>query len=626
MVNSKGVLIGSAVTSLVFFISTNLLASTPEIPKAFEMISRGMGNVEEPILPKSNDYSGEDELPIPEGVKPIQGMNIPLNMREVKIYGLDHKPYGVALLRKAISNATKYHNTLKGAPALKGNYRIQRKGKSYSILVNSQSYLAFVYALAQEVTQKYQSDQFLLARAIVPEQTINQSAGSIEICVAEGYLATDPVLVLPENLKNAAKIKSLLTPHLSHLTKLKPLDFKKLERSLLLIRDMSGVEIKTTFKQAVSKKDRGTTSSSICQRALNNGAGSTQLEVRANVDTFDGEVSIDNYGTDALGPEIMRFKVGVNSYFKAGDRYALSIGNATDSGESLSFSFNAESPIGISGLKAKLFHSDGDAEPGGFIDGLNVTNATVVTGLSLEYPYIRSRKKNLTFEIGLRKHNVVTDSAAGELENSNLNTLRLRSIYDFSDKYNGVNLISGELVVGLSGDFSNGTVRDETNQLDENFIMARGELARYQAINLGEKYTGSMTWINSLSWQYTDDPLFSSEEFALGGRDYGRGYDLAIITGDQAIALKTELQYTNKFKYGTYKAYGFADYGKVKNLDFGSDEAGTESQSLSSIGIGVDFMISNNWFSKIEITNPISLSVEDIEEDAKAYIQIGYRW
>lgn len=634
MIKSKGLLVTKVLMFLAFIVANNAFAETPVvIPELTPAdiinagrISSNRSQVPQSIIPKANDFSGEDDLPIPEGVKPILGLNIPLKMKEVKIYGLDHKPYGIAFLRKAVAEAVLYHNALEDAPILKSDFKIVRKGKSYSIQMNSQAYLAFVYAVAQEITKKYQSDQFLLARAIVPEQTINQTAGSVEICVAEGYLSSNPVIVLPKNTKRAARFKRLLAPHLNHLTTLKPLDFEKLERTLLLVRDMPGVEIKTTFRQSVKKTtQKQVKTNSICETALNNGAGSTLLEVRADVDQFDGEISIDNFGTSSLGPEIIRFKVGVNSQIIAGDRYSLSISNATDSDETLSFAFNAQVPIGVNGLKAKFFYSDGDSEPGGFIEGLNVTNETVVTGISLEYPYIRSRKKNLTFEIGLRAHNAETDSAAGELEDSDLNTLRLRATYDFSDKYSGVNLISTELVAGINGSFS-GTVGADIEQFNENFIKISGELARFQAIALNPKVTGGLTWVNSLSWQYSNDPLFSSEEFALGGRNIGRGFDLAIITGDQAIAFKTELQYTNKIKYGKYKAYSFADFGAVRNLDEGSAEAGTRNQNLASIGVGVDFQANNNLFAKLEVAEPVSINPSDIDVDTRVFFQVGYRW
>lgn len=627
MKKSKELLAASTTALLSVVVTGNTIAATPVLTpgeiKAAKTVTSNRAALSAPILPKTNDYSGEDELPIPEGVKPIQGMNLPLKMREIKIYGLNHKAYGAAFLRKAVARAVKYQNSLPEAPQIKGNFKIQQKGNTYSILVNAETYLAFVYAVAQEITQKYQSDQFLLARAIVPEQKISQKGGFVEICVAEGYLSSEPTIVFPTKTKNPAQMKALLAPHLSKLKGMKPLDFRALERALLLIRDMPGVEVKTTFKQALKTTTPSVKTGSICETALNNGAGSTALEVRVDVDHIDGEVSIDNFGTEALGPEIMHFKIGVNSKFKAGDRYALSVGNATDSGETLNFALSAQIPIGVNGLKANLFHSNGEAEPGGFLDGdINVANETQVTGVGLEYPYIRSRKQNLTFEVGLRAHKVITDSAAGELENSSLNTLRLRATYDFSDKYNAVNLLSTELIAGLSGTYSSQI--NPNRGLNETFVMARGELARYQAISLPQKATGNLTWVNSLSWQYTDEPLFSSEEFALGGRDFGRGYDLAIITGDQAAAAKTELQYTNKNKYGEYKAYGFADYGQVRNLDKNIAEEDKE-QSLASVGVGVEFETNNNWFFKLELTNPLKIEPH-IDVETRTYVQIGYRW
>ena len=634
MKKTNGLLTASVATLLGIVITESAIAAppalTPKQIKAAGVITSNRAIVTESIIPKSNDYSGEDELPIPEGVKPIKGMNIPLQMKEVKIYGLDHKPYGAAFLQQAIANAVKYHNGLKGAPVIKKAFKVKRVGKAYTVSLNTETYLAFIYAMAQEITKKYQSDQFLLTRAIVPEQTISQTAGSIEICVAEGYLAAEPTIALTPETKNPENFKRLLAPHLAKLQKMKPLNFEELERALLLIRDMPGVEIKTTFKQAKNNKanKKAPATSSVCERALANGAGSTLLEVRASANQFDGEASIDNYGTDSLGPEIMRFKVGANSKFKAGDRYALSIGKSTDAKETLNYRIDAQVPIGVDGLKAKAFYSNGKAEPAGF-GSIGVNNKTQVLDASIEYPYIRSRKKNLSFAVGLRSHNVVTDSTAGvKLEDTKVNTLRLRATYDFSDKRNAVNLMSIGLVAGLSGSNGKNVVgAAAANHLNGNFVKLHGELARYQAIALSPKLTGNLTWINSLAWQYANEALFSSEEFSLGGREFGRGYDVASITGDQAIAVKTELQYKNKNKYGEYKAYSFVDHGRIKNKDKQIDPKDI-SQNLTSAGVGVEFDSNNNWFAKVELAKPIKITPDDenIDSKAKAYLQIGYRW
>ncbi len=621
----------STATLLGLIASTSVTAApatiTPQEIKAANAAVKSVIIAPEVITPATSDYSGEDELPIPEGVRPIKGMNIPINMREIKIYGLDHKPYGAVFLRKAITNAVKFHNNLKDSPKVKDNFKVKRNKNSYSILINSEAYLALVYAIAQEITNKYQADQFLLARAIVPEQEISQKGGIVEICVAEGYLSSNPNIVLPANTKNAAQLKQRLAPHLNHLTNAKPLDFEKLEKALLLIRDMPGMEIKTTFKQALNKKaiKKSKPTSSICEKALNNGAGSTALEVRVALDKIDGEVSIDNFGSESLGPEIAKFKVGINSVFKAGDSFQLDVTNALDSGESLNFTINAQTLIGTNGLKAKFYYSNGKAAPGGFDDILNISNKTQVIGSSLEYPYIRSRKKNLSFEVGLRSHKVVTDSAFNALEDASLNTLRLRATYDFSDKYNAINLLSVGLVAGLSGKFDKSGVAAK-NKLNENFVMLQGQLARYQSVPLPQKATGNLTWVNTLSWQYTNEALFSSEEFALGGRNYGRGYDSAVITGDQAVAAKTELQYTNKNKYGKYKAYSFIDAGKLKNLDKKIDPKDV-NPALASAGVGLEFESNNNWFVNVELAEPLKITPKPTKEaETKAYLQIGYRW
>ena len=71
--------------------------------------------------------------------------------------------------------------------------------------------------------------------------------------------------------------------------------------------------------------------------------------------------------------------------------------------------------------------------------------------------------------------------------------------------------------------------------------------------------------MGGVSGQYALDPLFASEEFAVGGPVYGSAYDPAEITGDSGVAARAELRYSNTAPQASidiFQIYGFYDMGK----------------------------------------------------------------
>ena len=63
-------------------------------------------------------------------------------------------------------------------------------------------------------------------------------------------------------------------------------------------------------------------------------------------------------------------------------------------------------------------------------------------------------------------------------------------------------------------------------------------------------------------------PLFTSQQFYLGGAAFGRGYGSAEISGDNGIAGSVELRFDQKLSYRYltgYQLYGFVDAGTAWN-------------------------------------------------------------
>jgi len=101
----------------------------------------------------------------------------------------------------------------------------------------------------------------------------------------------------------------------------------------------------------------------------------------------------------------------------------------------------------------------------------------------------------------------------------------------------------------------------------------------------------------SLKGQYSNDALLSSEEFGVGGSNYGRGYDPSEIVGDKGIAGKVELQWSNPFQaslFDSYQVFGFYDAGRVWNKDATTADAKIDSLASTGVGMRGTFLYGTN--------------------------------
>jgi hemolysin activation/secretion protein len=98
--------------------------------------------------------------------------------------------------------------------------------------------------------------------------------------------------------------------------------------------------------------------------------------------------------------------------------------------------------------------------------------------------------------------------------------------------------------------------------------------------------------------QYSDRPLLSAEEFALGGNRIGRAFDFNAVTGDRGLGGGLEVSYRltdSKRAPANLELFGFADGGTV--FEAKSDVATDRHRSLASAGVGTRFTLAGTAFS-----------------------------
>ena len=468
----------------------------------------------------------------------------------------------------------------------------------YNKYLNKKLALGDIYEIAQKITNKYRNDGYILSKAIVPPQKIDN--GVVYLRIIEGYI--DKINVQgpirgPRKLINQYKKKIL---------KSRPLRTVDLERYLLLIDDLPGVRAKSVLTPSEEKSSATTMTLILADKA------------------FEGHAGTDNRGSKFNGPYEFSGGLTVNSLLGDYSRAGLN-GVVTSQTEELLFMNGFyDVPINFEGTRIFLSGSVSESEPGSSLKQFDINGDSSTITLQLIHPFLRSRAKNLTGYLGFTGRNSKTKILGSLDSEDRLRVMNLGFSYDYSDEYKGINLIRLGLSQGLNifKATESGSSNLSRSQGKSDFTKLTGSFLRIQNL--------APTWnlLGAASWQYSFDKLLASEEFGVGGAQYGRAYDSSEITGDHGIAFKVELQkaFRPAWDYlSDLQLYGFLDYGSVWNKV--KTSTGAEQQDLISIGLGTKFNLTDSISGYLEINKPVSKDVAaEGNKDPRLFFSLSQRF
>ena len=219
---------------------------------------------------------------------------------------------------------------------------------------------------------------------------------------------------------------------------------------------------------------------------------------------------------------------------------------------------------------------------------------------------LQSQKSTLTLTAGIGFSNVREQDIFGPIYNDHIRTATLTSDYRLQDNFGGTNYLTLLYRQGLS-------ILGASHR-DDDFLSHDDASGRFSALNFW--YTRYQTLNDSFSvklsgaGQWASGPLFTSQQFYLGGMAFGRGYGGAAISGDNGIAGSFELRFDQKlnFRYwSSVQLYSFVDAGAAWNAGYTMNEG----LSLTSAGGGVRFFLFDDWQADIGVAVPLSYRAPD---------------
>ena len=468
----------------------------------------------------------------------------------------------------------------------------------YTSYLKKELTLKNIYEIAQKITNKYRNDGYILSKAIVPPQKIND--GVVHLRIIEGYI---------DKIKIQGPVRGprkLINKYKKNILKSRPLRVSDLERYLLLIDDLPGVTAKSVLAPSEDKPSATTMTLILADKA------------------FVGHIGTDNRGSKFNGPYQFLGGVTVNSLLGDHSRAGLQGVFTSQTDELLFLNAFYDLPINQEGTRLFFSSSVSKSEPGSTLKQFDINGDSSSITLRLTHPFLRSRAKNLTGHLGFSGRNSTT-KILGLLDSEDrLRVMNMGVSYDYADEYKGVNLIRLNLSKGLNifDATESGSSNLSRSQGKSNFTKLTGNLMRIQNLS------PSWNLLGAASWQYSFDKLLASEEFGVGGSQYGRAYDSSEITGDHGVAFKVELQkaFRPAWDYlSDFQLYSFLDYGSVWNKV--KTSTGAKRQDLTSIGLGMRFNITDSISGYLEMNQPISDNVAaEGNKDPRLFFSLSNRF
>lgn len=456
----------------------------------------------------------------------------------------------------------------------------------YQNLLGTEISLADVFGMAERLTVKYRNDGYILSQVVVPPQEIEN--GRIRLQVVEGYIDTVTIEGAPSE-----RIRKALHRMADKMVAAPPLSSKKLEHYLLLMNDLPGISVRSVLSPSTTQP------------------GAADITLLVDYKPFDIFAQVDNRGSRFLGPLQASLAGRSNSALGRGESIDLQYVTAPDGFPESELNFIAldyTETINARGTRINIGTSFTNTEPGFTISQFDVRGRSKNFHIEVTHPFIRSRSKNLFGSLRFDVNDIRrTDNITTDRIEDRIRALRANGLYQFTDSLIGLNTIDVTLSQGLN--ILNAREAGQANLTRdagrEDFTKFEAEITRLQRV------TNNVSVLAGVIGQKSNHILLSSEEFGVGGSEYGRAYDNSEIVGEEGFAAKLELQIDDPVTVPHiqgYQLYGYYDIGRVYDPD--NSEPADQRRSIAAVGAGIRFDITGNISGSAEVAVPLTRDVE----------------
>jgi hemolysin activation/secretion protein len=469
----------------------------------------------------------------------------------------------------------------------------------YQAKLNTEISLADLYGIADGLNQLYRREGYILSRALVPEQKIQQ--GVARIRVIEGFV--EAVKFVGASPAQEQRLRGFG----EWIQRSRPLKLSVLERNLLLMNDLAGYQV---------------------QAALSAGqeVGGTVLTLSLTYDPFDPFFEVNNWAPEAVGPVRLQGGVFFNSLMNQGERIGLSAATTPFDFEELANGrFDFQIPIGFDGVTLSTSTSYTGTQPGALLKPFRITGESYNFNLGLSYPIIRSRQLNLFLNGLFDLTNTTTDTRflgpSITLSQDRIRSVRVGATVDtiYALGFTSASILLSQGLSGFGARLE-GTPNAPLSRANGQATGFKVNLNFSQFLRLPQDFNLLLTGTG----QVASTSLLVSEQFGLGGSSFGSAYNPSQLLGDDGYGLRLEVQRPISYGVGTTpmisQPYTFVDYGQVflKN----PTAAEPANQELASAGLGLRQFIGNYLQIRLELAFPLSKFAPNFEQTPRVLFSV----
>lgn len=417
-------------------------------------------------------------------------------------------------------------------------------------------------AIAEQIEARYHQDGYVLTRAFVPTQSVND--GVFQITVVEGYVAA--VAVQGSDEETRERVEKMLAP----VTASRPLTLSTLEQALLSANKLPGVSASGLLRPSATEQ------------------GASELVVTIkDQPAVSGGVSADNQGTPSTGRWTIAADATAASPFGDGGQFSLNASaNPADPAIRYSAGGRYVAPLPLfDGMTYTLSALGSHGEPGGTVSDQNLVTNSTAFGARVTLPLIVTRQNDLSLDGGLTVQSSDVKLSGLTATHDEWRVFDLALTYQNTGWGDGITNVTLDAAQGIPslGATPNSAVERSG---DTQFTKFTAQVRRTQAID------GPLSASLLVSGQYSDVHPVLGEAVNFGGQVIGRGYDPAAITGDMGIGAAAELHYDlnpSWFYSEAAQVYGFFDTATVHDHNGSIDH-----DKIASTGAGLRLTVPGN--------------------------------
>lgn len=442
--------------------------------------------------------------------------------------------------------------------------------------------------LANEISEFYRHNNYLVAKAILPPQEIEQ--GTVKILLLKGNVGEI-------RLQNHSALSNKFVSRLSNTT-VNTSEFilkDELEKFALTINDVPGVN--AGLQLSAGKK-----------------VGEANLLIKINdAKRFSSYVSVDNQGNKYTGRYRLAAGTKVNNLTGWGDELKLDLlssNQANLKNARIDYSSLIDGYSTRFGVTANYLHY----KLGGNFKSLQSQGHSHNLGAYLLHPTIRTPNFRLSTKVSFNHQNLTDEQQAVTVKQK-------RKINSLTAGIDGSwNLIKdGTTYFSLStlfGNLANQTSEKQHNAV-ENFQPQSHFTVYNYRLSHEQILPKSFAFNIGINGQFADKTLESSQKMLLGGLSGVRGHQAGAASVDEGHLIQTEFKhYLPVFSQSVLVSSLFYDYGlgkSYKNSQFLAPGV-KNNVKLQSVGAGLSLSDAGSYAINVSVAKPLDNNIDNADK------------